>query len=165
MENIYFAKIKKNAKIPTKREEDGAHDIYPCFDEPSIMIMPFESKLIPTGIASAFSDNYVAVFRERGSTGIKNIKINAGVVDSGYRDEWFVLIYNGNKVPLCIAKNPDKIEKHFTKGSIVCYPYKKAIAQMLLLPVPKVNIVEKTYDEIKNIKSERGMGKLGSSRK
>jgi len=163
MENIYFAKIKKNAKIPTKREEDGAFDLYACFYEDYMMIEPFTSKLIPTGIASAFSDNYVAVFRERGSTGIKNIKINAGVVDSGYRDEWFVLLYNANDIPLFIAKNPNHVKAKYSYGII--YPYEKAIAQFLLIETPKVKIVEKSYEELLKVKSERGLGKLGSSGK
>lgn len=45
------------------------------------------------------------------------------------------------------------------------YPYSKAIAQALVIPVPKVEIEEISYDELKEIKSERGMGKLGSSNK
>ena len=35
---IKFAKVKPNAKIPTKRLEDAGLDIYACFDEPNIVI-------------------------------------------------------------------------------------------------------------------------------
>ena len=35
---IKFAKVKPNAKIPTKREEDAGYDIYACFDEDYITI-------------------------------------------------------------------------------------------------------------------------------
>lgn len=45
------------------------------------------------------------------------------------------------------------------------YPYSKAICQALILPVPKMNSKEVTYDELKSIASERGMGMLGSSNK
>ena len=45
------------------------------------------------------------------------------------------------------------------------YPYEKAIAQVLVVPVPKVNIEELTYNELKEIESDRGMGALGSSGK
>ena len=45
------------------------------------------------------------------------------------------------------------------------YPYEKAIAQALVIPVPKVKIEETTYDELKEITSDRGMGSLGSSGK
>jgi dUTPase len=45
------------------------------------------------------------------------------------------------------------------------YPYSKAIAQALVVPVPKVEIEEISYEELQNIKSERGLGALGSSGK
>lgn len=45
------------------------------------------------------------------------------------------------------------------------YPYSKAIAQALVIPVPKVSVEELSYDELKSIESERGMGALGSSNK
>ena len=41
----------------------------------------------------------------------------------------------------------------------------KAIAQAILVPVPKTEIEEVTYEELKEIKSERGEGALGSSGK
>ncbi len=168
---IYFSKLKDNAKIPSKRDEDAAFDIYACFDEDYIEIKPHESKLIPTGIASAFDKKYGMIFRERGSTGVKNLKINAGVVDSGYRNEIFVCLYNANINNIRIAKKkfcednytPEEIEKYIKLGYI--YPYEKAIAQALLIPVPETKVVEISYDELKNITSERGMGSLGSSNK
>ena len=60
---IYFAKVKEDAIIPSKREEDGAFDIYACFEEDFMIIAPHETKLIPTGIASAFSSDYVAILK------------------------------------------------------------------------------------------------------
>ena len=45
------------------------------------------------------------------------------------------------------------------------YPYSKAIAQALVTPAPKVNVEEISYEELKEIKSERGIGALGSSNK
>ena len=45
------------------------------------------------------------------------------------------------------------------------YPYEKAICQALVVPVPTVDIEEITYDELKAISSDRGVGSLGSSGK
>ena len=45
------------------------------------------------------------------------------------------------------------------------YPQSKAIAQALLIPVPKLNIEEISYEKLLNIKSDRGTGMLGSSGK
>ena len=162
--NIKFAKVKPDAKIPNKRREDAALDIYACFDSDWICIEPHTSKLIPTGIASAFDPEWAIVFRERGSTGVKNMKVNAGVIDSGFRGEYFVSIYNGNDVPLYITKYMDGEQAPEPKDAIL-YPYSKAIAQALVIPVPEVCVEEVSYDELQKIASERGMGALGSSNK
>ena len=55
--------------------------------------------------------------------------------------------------------------RYFSKDNSIIYPKSKAICQALLLPVPKVNVEEVTYDELLKIKSERGNGMLGSSGK
>jgi dUTP pyrophosphatase len=162
--NIKFAKVRPDAKIPTKRTEDAAMDIYACFDLDWIDIQPHSSELIPTGIASAFDPNWAIVFRERGSTGVKNMKINAGVIDSGFRGEYFVSIYNGNDVPLYITKYMDGEQAPEPKNAIL-YPYSKAIAQALVVEVPEVNVEEITYEELQQIPSERGTGMIGSSNK
>lgn len=163
--NIKFAKVRPDAIIPTKRDEDAGFDIYSCFDEDYITIQPHENKLIPTGIASAYDPDWAVVFRERGSTGVKNLKISAGVLDSGFRNEWFVCLYNGNDKPICIAKYLTGEQSPVEIKDTIIYPYSKAIAQALILPVPVVNIEEISYDELKEIPSERGMGMLGSSLK
>lgn len=162
--NIKFAKVRPDAKIPSKRIEDAAMDIYACFDEDWIYIPPHTSKLIPTGIASAFDSNWAIVFRERGSTGVKNMKVNAGVIDSGFRGEYFVSIYNGNKAPLYITKYMDGEQAPEPKNAIL-YPYSKAIAQALVIPVPEVNVEEILYEDLQQIPSERGVGMIGSSNK
>ena len=162
--NIKFAKVRPSAKIPTKRDEDAGWDIYADFIEDWIEIPPHSNKLIPTGIASAFDSDWAVVFRERGSTGVKNLKISAGILDSGFRNEWFVCLYNGNDKPICIAKYLDGEQSPENKDAIL-YPYSKAIAQALIVPVPKVNVEEISYEELQQIPSERGMGQIGSSGK
>lgn len=162
---ILFSKIKEDAIIPTKRVEDAGYDIYACFEEYSIVIPPFSNKLIPTGIASAFTDDYVFVLEERGSSGIKNMKRSAGIIDSGYRNEWMACLYNGNTKPLVITKESNLRILELLKEDYVVYFYNKAICQALLLPVPKVHVNEIPYSELVKISSERGMGLLGSSNK
>jgi dUTP pyrophosphatase len=166
MTKIKFAKVKPNAIIPTKRDEDAGFDLYACLPEEKdwICIPPHTSVLIPTGISSAFSSDYAIIFRERGSTGTKNMKVNAGVIDSGFRGEYFVSLYNGNKAPVYITKHMDGEQAPEPKNAIL-YPYTKAIAQALVIPVPKVEVEEISYEELKAIPSERGIGALGSSNK
>jgi dUTP pyrophosphatase len=162
--NIKFAKVKPSAKIPTKRIEDAGWDIYACFDEDWILIPPHTNKLIPTGIASAFDSEWAMVLRERGSTGVKNLKVSAGVMDSGFRNEWFACLYNGNDAPLYITKYMNGEQAPEPKNAIL-YPYSKAIAQALMVPVPEVIVEEISYDELQQIPSDRGLGMIGSSGK
>lgn len=166
---IKFAKVKSNAIIPSKKEEDAGYDIYACFDEDFIIIEPHVIKMIPTGIASAFSEDYVMVLKERGSTGTKGMAIRCSIVDSGYRGEWFVPINNTTDNFIIISKigrNELKLDDLIPLNSTTTvYPYSKAIGQALLLPVPKVKVKEVSYEDLKEIESSRGTGALGSSGK
>lgn len=159
---IYFAKVKPNAIVPTRRDEDGCYDLYPCFDEVSIVIPPHTVKLIPTGIASAFSSKYRIAFRERGSNTKPNLKVSAGQIDSGYRGEYFVALHNDNNIPVEITKSIEEFERH---DDFLRFPYSKAICQFAIEEVPQVDIEEISYEALLEMKSERGMGMLGSSNK
>ena len=161
--SIKFAKVHPNAVIPSKRLEDGAFDIYACFEEEHIVIKPHETKMIPTGIASVFSSDYVAMLKERGSTGTKGIGQRCGVIDSGYRGQWFCPITNHNDVPLIITKSEQVCD--IVSDLAIVYPYTKAIAQCMMVVVPKLAIEEITYEELLTYESERGIGCLGSSKK
>lgn len=163
MEKIYFAKVNEKAIIPSKRAEDGAFDIYACFDEDFLIIYPHETKMIPTGLASAFSQDYVAILKERGSTGSKGIGQRCGVIDSGYRGEWFVPLTNHNNTPIIISKSEEtqiNIDEPY-----ITYPYSKAITQCIMVEVPKLGVEEISYEELLKFESERGTGALGSSGK
>ncbi|MDO5707673.1 MAG: hypothetical protein Q4P31_03505 [Andreesenia angusta] len=155
---IRFAKIREGARIPSKEEEDAGYDIYPCFEEDYIEIKPLNTVMIPTGIASALPDKYYFQIQERGSTGTKGMKYGAGVIDSGYRGEWFIPITNCNDKSIYIVKEDCDFDG-------IIYPYDKAIAQAILLEVPKVEIEELSYEELRAIPSKRGSGRLGSTGK
>ena len=165
---VKFAKVRPTAKIPTKRVEDAGYDIYADFEEPFILINPHETVMIPTGIASACDTDYCFVLKERGSTGTKGIAQRCGIIDSGYRDEWFVPITNTTDGYIMIAKSDDTSTDVFGSipmKKIIRYPYEKAICQALVVPVPTVDVEEYTYEELLAIPSSRGTGALGSSGK
>ena len=151
-QKIYFAKTREGAIIPSKRVEDGAFDIYACFDEDFIEIAAHETKMISTGLASAFTTDYVAILKERGSTGTKGMGQRAGVVDSGYRGEWFVPVTNHNDKPLVIIKSSYQEIERF-KDAII-YPYEKAISQCVMVEVPKLSVEEISYEGLLKIESE-----------
>ncbi len=163
---VKFAKVRPDAIIPSKRDEDAGYDIYANFKEDYICITPHETKMIPTGIAGACDTDYCFIAKERGSTGTKGIAQRCGVIDSGYRNEIFIPITNTNSRPLYIIKEHAlaAAKKEITDHTVV-YPYEKAIAQLLIIPVPTVTVSECTYEELKAIPSQRGSGSLGSSGK
>ena len=180
--NLTFAKVHPDAIIPTKRDEDAGFDIYACVDEDVIYIKPHETVMIPTGIATCFSPDYMFWLAERGSTGTKGIAQRCGIVDSGYRNEVQAPITNLNTKPLLIVKagvenklttdivkirtkDGIKIGKFDDSDNMLIYPMSKAITQGILLKIPRVKTNEVSYDELKVIPSSRGMGAWGSSQK
>ncbi len=170
MDKIYFAKIREDAIIPTREEYNAGVDIYPCFDEDYMIIEPNETKLVPTGIASAIPLNYYIQIHERGSSGSKGIKYSAGVIDSSYRGEWFLATTNTNQKPLLITKididSLDEPIKSIIKNGYVIYPYEKALFQGVVHCVHnELERCEISYEDVLKIPSKRGEGKLGSSGK
>lgn len=161
-EQIFFAKVKHDAIIPSKKEEDAGYDIYANFEENVLVIPSHKTKMVSTGIASACSPDFYFQLQERGSTGSKGIAQRCGVIDSGYRNEWFVPLTNTTDKTLYISKLFNKYDEDEVS---IHYPYNKAIAQAVLLPVPKTEVIEVNYEDLKVIASERGMNCLGSSQK
>jgi dUTP pyrophosphatase len=179
---IKFAKVREDAIIPSKRDEDAGFDMYACFDDAFWIIDSHETDMIPTGICCAFDSDYALILKERGSTGTKGIGQRAGIIDSGYRDEIKCVVTNENDIPIVIAKDSKETfekmwerwgddnnspfdEYRFKHSDFIYYPYTKAICQALLIPIPKVVVEEYTVDEIKAIPSQRGEGGWGSSGK
>lgn len=170
---ILFCPLRKDVTIPTKRDEDAGWDVYANFSQDFMVIMPHQTVGIPTGLATVFSKEYVAILKERGSTGTKGIGQRCGVIDSGYRDEWFIPLTNHNTKPMVIAKEGySKMELYAAVKALGCkdgdytiYPYNKAIAQFIMVEVPKFETRIITQEELESYESERGKGSKGSSGK
>lgn len=160
---IFFSKTRKNAVIPTKRREDAGFDFYACFDEDAIEIKPNHTVTIPTGIATCCDVDYFYLAKERGSTGTKGMALRCGVIDSGYRNEWFVCYTNTTDKTIVIAK--ENVANNYDNDNFIVYPYAKAIAQGILLPNINIESKEIPYEELKSVSSQRGLGNIGSSNK
>ena len=172
-DKLQFCLLKGDAMLPEKNDEDAGYDIYACFSDPWMVLLPHQTVMIPTGIASVFDKKYVAVLKERGSTGTKGMGQRSGIIDSGYRGEWLVPITNHNYYPIAIVKE-DEMEnfkaaaesnKYYELDDFLIYPYNKAICQALILPVPEMEVEQITKEELEAAESKRGAGKLGSSGK
>lgn len=162
MDKLIFARKNNEVKIPSKKSHNAGYDIYAFFEDEELLINPHETKMIPTGLYSAFGEEYYIQLVERGSTGSKGIAQRCGVIDSSYRGEWFVPITNTTNKELVISK---KVKETTVTKDYIAYPYNKAICQAVLLPVPKVEIKEISIDEFLKLESDRGTGCLGSSGK
>lgn len=163
---LYWAKVRPSAKIPSKRDEDAGYDLYPCFEEDCLEILPGETRLVPLGVASAFDPGWVLFLKERGSTGSKGMGQRAGVIDSGYRGEYMAPITNENHRPLRIVKKHAlQVMPLQEQEACIVYPYEKAICQGVLLQLPDHVCEEISFEELKAIPSQRQEGRLGSSGK
>ena len=162
MYTIQFAKLRPGAVIPSKREEDSDYDLYACFDEEEFVIPAFSTRLVPTGLISAFDSSLGVKFEERGSNTKWCGIVQAGVIDSGYRGEWVCAMYNGNPVPAHITKAVTEVQRLSDR---VLVPYGKAVCQFHVREILKVAVEEVSVDAVLARTSARGAGKLGSSGK
>ena len=99
-------KLSPTATLPTKGNSDDAGiDLY---TNESYTLAPGERHMFTTGIACSIPTGYVALLWDRSGLGSKGIHRFAGVIDSGYRGEWKVILYNSTNEPFEI-KAGDKI--------------------------------------------------------
>lgn len=135
---IKFKKFSSDAKLPTYAHlGDGGMDV---FTNEDYTLKPNETHAFSTGVASEFPFGYVALVWDKGGLGTKGIHRFSGVIDAGYRGEWFITLYNATAQ-----------EYHFEKGD--------KIAQVLIQHVEYANIEETSTLS----QSERGAGKMGST--
>lgn len=103
---FHVKKLADNATLPSKENpKDAGIDIY---TNESYTLQPGERYMFGTGIAAAIPDGYVALLWDRSGLGSKGIHRFAGVIDSGYRGEWKVILYNSTDTPYEIQAG-DKI--------------------------------------------------------
>lgn len=164
---IYFAKLRGDAIIPRKEPENAGYDIYATLEEDFLIIEPFKTKLVPTGIAWACSEEYYMQIEERSSTGTKGIKRSAGVVDSGYRGEIKIAIFNANDVPLVFSEigEEELRRRRPDLGEILFYSTSKAIAQGVIHRVEEMLTREISLEALQSIPSKRGEKGWGSTNK
>jgi len=89
-------KLREDAIIPTKNKNDAGYDLYAVWDSPIVIHKPSQIIMFPTGIKMRFPHTHVALVKERGSTGIRNMQVRAGVVEGNFTGEYNVLLNNGN---------------------------------------------------------------------
>ena len=145
MVKVLIKKLFPEVKLPSYKTSGASGMDLMAFIKSSITIKPKTSFLIPTGISMAFAEDYEIQIRPRSGLAAKNnisILNTPGTVDSDYRGEIKVIIYNhGNKD--FVINNNDRI------------------AQMILTPVVKMEFEE--TDKLPQ--TMRGKGGFGSTGK
>ena len=111
MDAIHVKLLRDGAHLPTygSLEAAGA-DLYACLEE-SVTIAPGETVFIPTGIALEVPKGCAGLVYARSSLGTKRGLAPAnkvGVIDSDYRGEIRVVLYNHGSVPQTI-ENGERI--------------------------------------------------------
>jgi len=132
-------------QMPTKAHvDDAGFDLYAANEE-TIHLWAGDTKLIPVGFKINLPPGWEAQIRPRSGLAFRQsvTVLNApGTIDAGYRGEVGVILVNHSK------------SKQFTvnKGD--------RIAQMVIKPVPKIELVVGSVDE-----TARGAAGYGSSGK
>lgn len=143
--NISVKKLRPGAKLPAFGSPEAAGaDLYACIAEP-VAIAPGETKFVPTGLAMALPVGYVGLIYARSGLACKQGLAPAnkvGVIDSDYRGEFIVALYNHGSMERTIS-NGDRI------------------AQLVVTPILMPQYVE--AEELND--TTRGSGGFGSTGK
>lgn len=91
--NIQVKKLHPDAKIPNfAHPGDAGMDLYAVVD---MILKPGERASVPTGVAMALPDGYVALVWDKSGVSHKfGVKVLGGVIDSGYRGEYLIGLVN-----------------------------------------------------------------------
>ena len=100
---VLFTRLSPAATIPTYAHPgDAGADITSAVD---ITLQPGERAAVPTGLAIALPEGYVALAHPRSGLAIKHGigMVNApGTIDAGYRGELKILLINHSQEPFTI---------------------------------------------------------------
>lgn len=144
MESVKFIKLNTNAIVPKYGTPFSAGaDLYACMDTESVSIAPGQTVMIHTGIALEIPNGYAGMIFARSGTATKRGLAPAnkvGVVDSDYRGEIMVSLYNHSSS-----------EQRVENG--------ERIAQLVIMPYLRADFVEaESLDE-----TDRSSGGFGST--
>lgn len=141
MNNVVVQLLNELAKLPTRaNENDAGFDLYSTVDT---IIPNKERKTVNTGIALQMPEHLAGLIWPRSGLSVKSgIDVLAGVIDSGYRGEIMVCLYNTSS---------DNV--HIKCGD--------RIAQIIFQEVPRVSLL--LSDSLGS--SQRGSNGFGSTGK
>ncbi len=144
MQEVKFIKMNENATVPKYGTEFSAGaDLYACIDGDSINIAPGQTVMIHTGIALQIPNGFAGMIFARSGTATKRGLAPAnkvGVVDSDYRGEIMVSLYNHSSSEQTVENG-------------------ERIAQLVIMPYLRADFVEAESLE----ETDRSSGGFGST--
>ena len=144
MVKVLIKRLSPEVNLPSYKTSGASGMDIMAFIKSSITIKPKTSCLVPTGLSMAFSEDFEIQIRPRSGLAAKNnisVLNTPGTIDSDYRGEIKVIIYNHGDKDFVINNND-------------------RIAQMILTPVIKMELQE--IDELpETIRGEGGFGSTG----
>ena len=112
MSSVEVLITRLDPELPLPRYAKGGDAGADIVSRIDITLAPGERVLVPTGIAIALPDGYVALVHPRSGLAIKHgvTMVNApGTVDAGYRGELQVILINHDKSESVSFKRGDRI--------------------------------------------------------
>ena len=144
MVKVLIKKLDPKVILPEYKTSGSSGMDLMAFTQDDIIIKPYNSELIPTGLSIAVPNDMEIQIRPRSGLAAKfNITImnTPGTIDSDYRGEIKIILFNNGKNDF-IVKNRDRV------------------AQIVFAPVIKVEF-EETESLPKSIRGKGGFGSTG----
>lgn len=144
MEAIKVKRLRERAVLPTYGSADAAGaDLYACLED-EISIAPGKAAFVPTGLAMEIPKGCAGLIYARSGLACKRGLAPAnkvGVIDSDYRGEFMVVLYN-----------------HGDQEQTICHG--ERIAQLVITPI-LTPAYEETDDLTDTMRSAGGFGSTG----
>tara|TARA_A100001015_G_scaffold256292_1_gene298269 strand:- start:35 stop:472 length:438 start_codon:yes stop_codon:yes gene_type:complete len=144
MVKVLIKKLKSSVKLPSYKTYGASGMDLMAFIEKPINLKPGKSCLVPTGLSVAFPEKYEIQIRPRSGLAAKNsisVLNTPGTIDSDYRGEIKIILFNHGKENFKINKND-------------------RVAQMVLTPIIKMELEE--IDELpETVRGDGGFGSTG----
>jgi dUTP pyrophosphatase len=155
--HIHIMRLRKDAVMPSyAHATDAGMDVYASED---VLLLPGETKLVPTALALAIPEGYEAQIRPRSGISLHTmlrIPNSPGTIDAGYRDELCIIMHNASYLLPASSTNAglnldEKMNRHGT------YSVRSGdkIAQIIFAKVAHAVLTE--VDSLDGI----GMNRLG----
>jgi dUTP pyrophosphatase len=140
LEKIEVTRLESQARIPTRAHEDDAGlDLYSLED---VFLEAGQGERIRTGVALALPTGFVGMIADRSSLAKRGLKTAGGIIDSGYRGEIQILVWNLSSEAL-----------HVQGGD--------RVAQLLILPIATPQPIEVASLDLTTTRGKNGFGSSG----